>query len=270
MDRPSRPTCPTPTVEPNRHRRASRAVWVDLTVDLSAYTGNVLLGFQYRSDSGVNFAGFMVDDIQVSGSPLDGAETDAGWTFHLPHRVPGHHWHRRQALQPVLRPRVPHIQRLRRGAQGRPVLLRVSGQPGTWQLRRSLRVSGWPVDQLLGYLAGGQQHRSAPGARVAAADRRSSGNPDTASMVESGATASRPTTRPSGSTGPTASRISTRTAYCRRCPSLPAVKVFDDRKNYYDATNPLGSVINPNTGTLITVQSWTLGSFMQIEVRPAK
>jgi immune inhibitor A len=53
-------------------------------------------------------------------------------------------------------------------------------------------------------------------------------------------------------------------------PSLPAVKVFDDRKDYYRATNPLGSVINPHTGTLITVQSWTLGSFMQIDIRPAK
>jgi hypothetical protein len=53
-------------------------------------------------------------------------------------------------------------------------------------------------------------------------------------------------------------------------PSLPAVKVFDDRRSYYDPANPLGSVITPVTGTLITVQSWTLGSFMQVEVRPAK
>ena len=54
-------------------------------------------------------------------------------------------------------------------------------------------------------------------------------------------------------------------------PSLPAVKVFDDRKSWYDPTNPLGSVITPKTGTLITVQSISaLGGFMQIEVRPAK
>ena len=26
----------------------------------------------------------MVDDIQITGSPLDGAETDAGWTFPTP------------------------------------------------------------------------------------------------------------------------------------------------------------------------------------------
>jgi immune inhibitor A len=54
-------------------------------------------------------------------------------------------------------------------------------------------------------------------------------------------------------------------------PSLPAVPVFDDRILHYDPTNPLGSVINPNTGTLIRIQSVSaLNSFMQIEVRPAK
>ena len=37
-----------------------------------------MLGFQYRSDGGVNYDGFMVDDIQITGQALDGAETDAG------------------------------------------------------------------------------------------------------------------------------------------------------------------------------------------------
>jgi len=54
-------------------------------------------------------------------------------------------------------------------------------------------------------------------------------------------------------------------------PSLPAVKVFDDTKSYYDPANPLGSVITPNTGTKVTIQSISaLGGFMQIEVRPVK
>jgi len=54
-------------------------------------------------------------------------------------------------------------------------------------------------------------------------------------------------------------------------PSLPAVKVFDDRTLYYDPTNPLGSVMNPNTGTQIRIVSISAqDSFMQIEVRPAK
>ena len=53
--------------------------WVNLTANLPA--GNVLVGFRYTSDGGVNYDGFMVDDIQITGSALDGAETDTGWTF---------------------------------------------------------------------------------------------------------------------------------------------------------------------------------------------
>lgn len=55
--------------------------WVPLVADLSAYAGDVLLGFQYVTDGGVAEVGFMVDEIAVTGSPVDGAEADAGWTF---------------------------------------------------------------------------------------------------------------------------------------------------------------------------------------------
>jgi immune inhibitor A len=54
-------------------------------------------------------------------------------------------------------------------------------------------------------------------------------------------------------------------------PKLAAVKFFDDRTLHYDTTNPLGSVIHPNTGTRITIQSISAQyGFMQIEVRPVK
>ena len=54
-------------------------------------------------------------------------------------------------------------------------------------------------------------------------------------------------------------------------PSLPAVSIFDDRNSYYDPLNPQGSVIVPNTGTQIRIQSISAqGSFMQVQVRPAK
>ena len=55
--------------------------WVTLTADLSAYTGDVLLGFRYWTDGFVVNPGFMVDEISITGYPTDGAETDAGWTF---------------------------------------------------------------------------------------------------------------------------------------------------------------------------------------------
>jgi immune inhibitor A len=54
-------------------------------------------------------------------------------------------------------------------------------------------------------------------------------------------------------------------------PSLPGVRVFDDRTLYWDPANPQGSVKNPNTGTQIRIQSISAqNSFMQVEVRPAK
>jgi immune inhibitor A len=54
-------------------------------------------------------------------------------------------------------------------------------------------------------------------------------------------------------------------------PSLPAVSTFNDRNSYYDPANPWGSVITPNTGTIIRLTSISAqDSFMQVEVRPAK
>jgi len=55
--------------------------WVILTADLSAFTGPTLLGFRYWTDGFVTNPGFMADEISVTGSQTDGAESDAGWTF---------------------------------------------------------------------------------------------------------------------------------------------------------------------------------------------
>jgi immune inhibitor A len=55
--------------------------WVNLTADLSAFAGDVRLGFSYITDGGVAEVGFMVDDISISGFDVDGAETDTGWTL---------------------------------------------------------------------------------------------------------------------------------------------------------------------------------------------
>jgi immune inhibitor A len=60
---------------------SSGGEWVELTADLSAYTGPTLLGFRYWTDVAVVEPGFNVDEIAVTGSPVDGAETDAGWTY---------------------------------------------------------------------------------------------------------------------------------------------------------------------------------------------
>jgi immune inhibitor A len=56
--------------------------WVSLTADLSAFAGQtVTIGFRYWTDGAVAQPGFSVDDIAITGLPLDGAETDPGWTY---------------------------------------------------------------------------------------------------------------------------------------------------------------------------------------------
>jgi immune inhibitor A len=61
---------------------SSNGSWVDLNADLSAFAGQtVTIGFRYWTDGAVVGVGFMVDEIAITGFPIDGAETDAGWTF---------------------------------------------------------------------------------------------------------------------------------------------------------------------------------------------
>lgn len=56
--------------------------WVDLTADLSAFAGQtVTLGFRYATDAAVAEAGFFIDEINVTGLPADGGETDLGWAY---------------------------------------------------------------------------------------------------------------------------------------------------------------------------------------------
>jgi immune inhibitor A len=56
--------------------------WVDLTANLSAYAGQtVTIGFRYWTDGAVAESGFGVDEISITGLPVDGAETDPGWAY---------------------------------------------------------------------------------------------------------------------------------------------------------------------------------------------
>jgi immune inhibitor A len=61
---------------------SSAGAWVDLTADLSAYAGQtVTIGFRYWTDGAVAETGIGIDNIAITGQPLDGAEAAAGWTF---------------------------------------------------------------------------------------------------------------------------------------------------------------------------------------------
>jgi immune inhibitor A len=240
--------------------------WVDLTANLPA--GNVMVGFRYKSDGGVNYDGFMVDNILVSGSPLDGAEADAGWTF-TGFRVTTGTEAKLYSQYYVAEYRT--YKGYDAGLKVGPYYFGYLNDParGNWvdhfAYQDGMLVNYWDTS---------------------VADNNTGLHPGTGLLlpVDSHPTALARCGGPAIWRNRIQSYDSTFTldktdgipnihhnSVLCPVPSLKAVSVFDDRTLYYDPTNPLGSVKNPNTGTQIRIQGISaLGGFMQLEVRPAK
>jgi len=238
--------------------------WVDLTADLPA--GDVLVGFRYTSDGGVNYDGFMVDNIEISGYDLDGAEADAGWTFTgfrvttgteeklynryyvLEYRA---YWGYDKNLQ---------VGPYNFGFLDNPLL-------GNWvehlPYQDGLLISLWDTSQT------NNQVRRHPGEGLLLPV---DAHPTAMIRADGGVWRNRMQTYDSTFTlEPTDALTLHWRSEPSYHPSLPGVSVFDDRNSYYDPVNPWGSVIVPNTGTQIRIQSISAqGNLMQVQVRPAK
>ncbi len=254
------------TVEPNGIDGFSNG-WIGLTANLSAYSGDVLLGFRYSSDGGVNFDGFMIDDIQISGSALDGAETDAGWTF-TGFRVTTGTEDKlyNQYYVAEYRTYKGYDQGLKVG----PYYFAYADNPllgnfvDHFAYQDGLLVNYWDTS-----VADNNTGLHPGKGRLLPIDAHYA----TLYRVDGSVWRNRIQTYDSTFTLAPTDGIPNihQRSVLSPVPSLPAVKVFDDRTLHYDPTNPLGSVIHPNTGTQIRIQSISaLESFMQIEVRPVK
>jgi len=256
------------TVEPNGIDGFSNG-WVDLNVDLSAYSGNVMLGFSYTSDGGVNEAGFMVDNIQLSGYPLDGAEADAGWTyagFRVTSGTEDKLYNQYYVCE--FRTYLGYDAGLKTG----PYYFGYLDNPllGDWvdhfAYQDGLLINYWDTS---------------------VADNNTGLHPGeglllpidahfkTLYRVDGGRWRNRIQTYDSTFTLTRTDGIPNihQNSVLSPVPSLPAVKKFDDRILHYDSTNPLGSVIHPNTGTIIEIKGMNTPiqpPFMQLIVRPAK
>jgi len=242
--------------------------WVDLTATLPA--GDVLLGFRYWTDPNTGGFGFQVDDLAVADFPVDGAEADAGWTYQP---TPGFHvttgverslanhyyvaeFRQYKGYDSTLAVGPYHFGYLDSPALGNFV--------DHFRYQDGLLINYWDTSQT------NNNTRTHPGRGLLlpidahyAAQRRVDGaiwrnrvqSYDSTFTLEP--TDGIPDIHQNSVLSPV--------------PALPAVPVFDDRTTYYDPANPQGSVINPNTGTQIRILGVSsLGSFMQIEVRPAK
>ena len=241
--------------------------WVDLTVDLSVYTGNVMLGFRYKSDGGVNYDGFMIDDIQISGFPTDGAEADAGWTF-TGFRVTTGTEDKLYNQYYVAEYRT---------YKGYDLGLKVGPYYFGYLDNTALGnfVDHFPYQDglLINYWDTSQANNNTglhPGQGLLLPI---DAHYQTLYRVDGARWRNRIQTYDSTFTLAPTDGIPNihHNSVLSPVPSLPGVRVFDDRTLHYDATNPLGSVMHPNTGTQIRIQSISAqDSFMQVEVRPVK
>ncbi len=242
--------------------------WVDLTADLSAYTGNVLLGFRYWTDPNTGGFGFMVDDINITGFPTDGAESDAGWTY-----KPTTGFHVTNGTEAAL---FNHYYVAEyRTYKGYDSTLKVGPYFFGYGAVMPDYVDHFPYQDglLINYWDTSQrnnQTRRHPGkglllpidAHYRALYR-----------VDGFVWRNRIQTYDSTFTMDPTDALNNLhvNSVLSPVPSLPAVSVFDDREWHYDPTNPQGSVMNPNTGTQIRIKSISaLGGFMEVQVRPAK
>jgi len=240
--------------------------WVDLTANLPA--GNVLLGFRYWTDTNTGGFGFMVDDLNVTGFPTDGAETDAGWTY-----KPTTGFHVTTGTESALFSQYYVAEY--RTYKGYDSTLKVGPYFFGYGSVKPNYVDHFPYQDglLINYWDTSQrnnQTRLHPGAGLLLPI---DAHYQTLYRLDGVRWRNRIQTYDSTFTLDKTDALNNLhvNSVLSPVPSLPAVSVFDDRTLYYDSTNPQGSVMNPNTGTQIGIQSISaLGGFMQLQVRPAK
>jgi immune inhibitor A len=243
--------------------------WASLTADLSAYTGDVMLGFRYWTDVAAVEPGFMVDDIQVTGYPLDDAEGDAGWTFDGFRLTTG------EESAYFFNAYVAEFRQYRGYDAGLANAYNFGwgGVPGlgNWVERfpyqDGLLISYWDTS-FVNNNVGANCASGRCGGLLLPVDA----HPGLMYRADGGIWRNRVQTYDSTfGLEPTDGIFLHWRGEASFHPSLPAVPIFDDLNDYYDPANPMGSVIVPNTGTQIRVKSISaLGSFMQIQVRPSK
>jgi immune inhibitor A len=246
---------------------SSGGAWVELAANLSAYTGNVLLGFRYWTDGAVVEAGFMVDDLSVTGHPIDGAETSAGWTF-----TPAQGGFRATTGSETTEYFNAYVAEFRQ-YRTYDVSLRTAYNFGFLDARPDW-VEHFPYQDglLVNYWDSSQN------------DNNTSEHPGSGLILPIDA---HPAAmyRPDGNVW--RSRIQTYDSTFGLQPtdavtihffsqpsehaSQAAVPVFDDRTQYWNPDTPAAGVRNPQTGTQIRIKSVSAhGAFMQVQVQPAK
>jgi immune inhibitor A len=242
--------------------------WVEMTANLPA--GNVLLGFRYWTDANTGGFGFMADNIKVADFPIDGAETDAGWTY-----APTTGFHVTTGTESALFNQYYVAEY--RTYKGYDSTLKV-GPYFFGYLDNSLLqnyVDHFPYQDglLINYWDTSQANNQTavhPGKGLLLPI-----DAHFTALRNVNGTVWRNRIQTYDSTFGLEATDAINNLHVNSVlspiPSLPAVPVFNDTMSYYDPANPQGSVMNPNTGTQITITGYSaLGNFMQVQVGPAE
>jgi immune inhibitor A len=243
--------------------------WVDLIADLSAYTGEVLIAFRYWTDVAVVEPGFMVDNIEITGYTVDGAETDAGWTLDGFRVTTG------EETGYYFNAYVAEFRQYRGYDAGLANAYNFGwiDDPLYYNFvehfpyQDGLLISYWDTS-FTDNNVGAHCESGRCGGLLLPVDA----HPELMYRADGGIWRNRVQSYDATfGLDPTDAITLHWLGEASEHPSLPAVPVFDDNLSYYDPANPMGSVIVPNTGTQIRVKSVSaLNSFMQVQVRPSK
>ena len=241
--------------------------WILLTGDLSGYTGDVLLGFRYWTDGVVFETGFMVDDIDVTGYPLDDAESDAGWIFDGFRLTTG------TESGFYFNAYVAEFRQYHGYDESLATAFSYGWIPFSFTLvehfpyQEGLLISYWDTS-----FTDNDMFSHCNAGRCGGLLLPIDAHPEVMYRPDGGIWLNRIQTYDSTfglkDTDPiTLHWIGEESHH----PGLPAVPIFDDNNQYYRPANQYGGVINPHTGTQMRVKSVSAhGNFMQVEVRPSK
>jgi immune inhibitor A len=274
------------SVTANGIEGSSDGDWATLTADLSAFAGGThKIGFGYFTDGGVQgadqslAAGFAVDELAITGQPVDGAETNPGWAFSSNLTTQGFHITSGSETFSYFNAYIAEYRNY--GGYDKALKLgpyNFDDPAGNW-------VTHFPYQDglLIWYYDTSQADNNVgdhPGqglilpidAHPAIMHYTSGTTPGAVARVRLQSYDST-----FGLDKTDAFTLKGTAIGTLNFPSRPAVRTFDDSKSYYTASDPgdaLGhyqagwiSVNNPHTGTVIKVASVSAqGNFMQVVV----
>ncbi len=238
--------------------------WVPLTADLSAYTGDVLIGFRYWTDGAYVEPGFMVDNIQIGMGPVYGAEMDEGWTLEgfrtSTGTESGAYFNAYLAENRVYRGFDANL------ALG-PYNFGFQDQLGDWVERfpyqDGLLVSYWDTSYTDNNVSA---HPG--GGLILPVDA----HPEPMYRADGGLWRPRiqsyDSTFSIEDTDALTLHWNSEASYH---PSLPGARAFNDLYDYWTAANPYASVMVPKTGTEIYIHNTSAqGNFMKVKISPVQ